>query len=98
MSYYFPVVEGSFFFSSCFLLFQTFDNFFCSKRYLLGNIILFFYALNALKGARMRYRFEPKNFVLGAVAGLAMTVIPVISEPVISVIQSIRNKFFGGAK
>jgi len=46
----------------------------------------------------MRYRFEPKNFVLGAVAGLAMTVIPVVSEPVISVIQSIRNKFFGGAK
>lgn len=46
----------------------------------------------------MRYRFEPKNFVLGAVTGLAMTVIPVISEPVISVIQSIRSKFFGGAK
>ena len=46
----------------------------------------------------MRYRFEPKNFVLGAVSGLAMTVIPVVSEPVISVIQSIRNKFFGGAK
>lgn len=46
----------------------------------------------------MRYRFEPKNFFLGAVASLAMTVLPVISEPVISVIQGIRNKFFGGAK
>lgn len=46
----------------------------------------------------MRYRFDPKNFVLGAFTGLAMTVIPVISEPVISVIQSIRNKLFGGAK
>lgn len=46
----------------------------------------------------MRYRFEPKNFVLGAFAGLAMTIIPVVSEPVISVIQSIRSKFFGGTK